>query len=79
MTTDRQMPGVLAVGAEHLFLPFIGHSSLTANICIVQHMLRATAVLHFPICAPKSCPAPAALAAGADYYVSLTPYNRTTF
>ena len=38
-------------------------------------MLRAIAVLHFPICAQKSCPAPAALAAGAGHYFSLTPYN----
>ena len=42
-----------------------------------QHMLRAIAVLHFPICAPKSCPAPAALAAGAGHNFSLTPYNLT--
>ena len=44
---------------------------------IVQHMLRAIAVLHFPICALKSCPAPAALAAGAGDYFSLTAYNLT--
>ena len=40
---------------------------------IVQHNVRAIAVLHFPICAPKSCPAPAALAAGAGHFFSLTP------
>ena len=44
---------------------------------IVQHMLRAIAVLHFPIYALKSCPAPAALAAGAGHYFSLTAYNLT--
>ena len=44
---------------------------------IAQHMLRAIAVLHFPICALKSCPAPAALAAGAGHYFSLTAYNLT--
>ena len=41
---------------------------------IAQHMLRAIAVLHFLICALKSCPAPAALAAGAGHYFSLTAY-----
>ena len=44
---------------------------------IAQHMLRAIAVLHFPIYALKSCPAPAALAAGAVHYFSLTAYNLT--
>ena len=44
---------------------------------IAQHMLRAIAVLHFPIYALKSCPAPAALAAGAGHYFSLTAYNLT--
>ena len=44
---------------------------------IAQHRLRAIAVLHFPICALKSCPAPAALAAGAGHYFSLTTYNLT--
>ena len=44
---------------------------------IAQHMLRAIAVLHFPIYALKSCPAPAALAAGAAHYFSLTAYNLT--
>ena len=44
---------------------------------IAQHMLRAIAVLHFPIYAPKSCPAPAALAAGAGHYFSLTAYTLT--
>ena len=44
---------------------------------IAQHMLRAIAVLHFRICALKSCPAPAALAAGAGHYFSLTAYNLT--
>ena len=42
---------------------------------IAQHMLLAIAVLRFPICALKSCPAPAALAAGAGHYFSLTAYN----
>ena len=37
-------------------------------------MLRAMAVLHFSICSLKSCPAPAALAAGAGHYFSLTAY-----
>ena len=40
-------------------------------------MLRAIAVLHFPIYALKSCPAPAAFAAGAGHYFSLTAYNLT--
>ena len=44
---------------------------------IAQHMLRAIAVPHFPICALKSCPASAALAAGAGHYFSLTAYNLT--
>ena len=44
---------------------------------IAQHMLRAIAVFHFPIYALKSCPAPAALAAGAGHYFSLTAYNLT--
>ena len=44
---------------------------------IAQHMLRTIAVLHFPIYALKSCPAPAALAAGAVHYFSLTAYNLT--
>ena len=44
---------------------------------IVLHMLRAIAVLRFRICALKSCPAPAALAAGAGHYFSLTAYNPT--
>ena len=44
---------------------------------IAQHMLRAIAVLHFPICALKSCPVPAALAAGAGHYFSLTAYKLT--
>ena len=44
---------------------------------IAQLMLRAIAVLHFPICALKSCPAPAALVAGAGHYFSLTAYNLT--
>ena len=44
---------------------------------IAQHMLRAIAVLHFPIYALKSCPAPAAIAAGAGHYFSLTAYNLT--
>ena len=44
---------------------------------IAQHMLRAIAVLHFPIYALKSCPAPAALAAGTGHYFSLTAYNLT--
>ena len=44
---------------------------------IAHHMLRAIAVLHFPIYALKSCPAPAALAAGAGHYFSLTAYNLT--
>ena len=44
---------------------------------IAQHMLRAIAVLHFPIYALKSCPALAALAAGAGHYFSLTAYNLT--
>ena len=44
---------------------------------IAKHMLRAIAVLHFPICALKSCPAPAALAAGAGHYFSLTAYKLT--
>ena len=44
---------------------------------IAQHMLRAIAVLHFPIYALKSCPAPAAFAAGAGHYFSLTAYNLT--
>ena len=44
---------------------------------IVQHMLLAIAVLYFPICALKNCPAPAALAAGVGHYFSLTPYNLT--
>ena len=44
---------------------------------IAQHMLRAIAVLHFPICALKTCPAPTALAAGAGHYFSLTAYNLT--
>ena len=42
---------------------------------IAQHMLLAIAVLRFPICALKSCPAPAALAAGAGHYFSLTAYT----
>ena len=41
---------------------------------IAQYMLRAIAVLYFPICALKSCPAPDAFAAGAGHYVSLTAY-----
>ena len=44
---------------------------------IAQQMLRAIAVLHFPIYALKSCPAPAALAAGAGHYFSLAAYNLT--
>ena len=44
---------------------------------IAQHMLRAIAVLHFPMYALKSCPTPAALAAGAGHYFSLTAYNLT--
>ena len=44
---------------------------------MAQHMLRAIAVLHFPICALKSCSAPAALAAGARHYFLLTAYNLT--
>ena len=44
---------------------------------IALHMLRAIAVLRFRICALKSCPAPAALAAGAGLYFSLTAYNPT--
>ena len=40
-------------------------------------MLRAIAVLHFAIYALKSCPAPAAFAAGAGHYFSLTAYNLT--
>ena len=44
---------------------------------IAQHMLLAIAVLHFPICTLKSCPAPAAFAAGAGHYFSLTACNLT--
>ena len=44
---------------------------------IAQQMLRTIAALHFPICALKSCPAPAALAAGAGHYFSITAYNLT--
>ena len=44
---------------------------------IAQHMMRAITFLHFPICALKSCHAPAALAAGAGHYFSLTAYNLT--
>ena len=44
---------------------------------IAQYMLRAIAVLYFPICALKSCPAPAAFAAGAGHDFSLTAYNLT--
>ena len=68
---------MLAVGAGRFFLPLYLSLSLAANIGkkIVQHMLRAIAVLYFPICAPKNCPAPAALAAGAGHYFSLTPFN----
>ena len=42
---------------------------------ISENMLRAMAVLHFPICALKSCPAPAALAAGAGPL----PYTTSPF
>ena len=42
---------------------------------IAQHMLLAIAVIHLPICALKSCPAPAALAAGR---VTISPLPHTT-
>ena len=51
--------------------------SLGATNVMFKLLLRAIAVLHFPIYALKSCPAPAALAAGAGHYFSLTAYNLT--
>ena len=69
---------------SRIFLSFVLFAPLLVIVLwpqyrekIAQHRLRAIAVLHFPICVLKSCPAPAALAAGAGHYFSLTAYNLT--
>ena len=60
------------------FCPLNGHCSMAA-ISGKDSPTHAASNSRspFPIYALKSCPAPAALAAGAGHYFSLTAYNLT--
>ena len=76
-----QVPAVLAVGVGRFFLPlywslFFGRKYWEK---IAQHMQRAIAILHFPICAQKVVPHLLHLQQRRVTISPYTPYNLTRY